>query len=199
MMHDGAAAKRFSVPICPLPQGIDLQTLLGIRRSSVKLKFTAEEDARLTSLVTQYGTKDWVKISLYMQTRNPRQCRERWNNYVNPNLRTDPWTAEEDKLLEQKYEEFGARWNKISKFFTNRSDNSIRNRWMLIARRKRNSDTSPISPPPVTDPVRTSGVEQAVIGVPVAEMQPLQNAIEWLDFEEPEFTFLAEEQDWMQF
>ena len=103
---------------------------------------------KLHRLVMQFGAKDWIKISQLMETRNPRQCRERWNNYVNPALRTDPWTPEEDMLLDQKFAEYGPKWNKISKFFVNRSDNNIRNRWMMIARHRAKSQKSPISPAP---------------------------------------------------
>jgi hypothetical protein len=102
----------------------------------VKTKFTGDEDARLIDLVAEYGTADWAPIAFAMQTRNQRQCRERYNNYLDPALRTDPWTAEEDALLTQKYGEFGGKWNKIGKFFTKRSDNALRNRWMLLERHR---------------------------------------------------------------
>ena len=105
----------------------------------IKIKFTEQEDQLLISLVQQHGPKDWIKISKLIETRNPRQCRERWKNYLNPELRKDAWTPEEDKILTEKVAEFGGKWNKIGKFFQNRSDNSIRNRWMLIARRKSKS------------------------------------------------------------
>lgn len=114
----------------------------------LKVKFTEEEDQKLTRIVMQVGAKDWIKVSQLMETRNPRQCRERWNNYINPCLRTDPWTPEEDILLNQKFLEYGPKWNKISKFFKNRSDNNIRNRWMMIARHRSKQQKSPISPAP---------------------------------------------------
>lgn len=119
--------------------------MLSRRRGVLKVKFTEEEDAKLQNLVMQYGTRDWIHISKLMGTRNPRQCRERWNNYVNPSLRTDPWTPDEDILLDAKYAEFGPRWNKISKFFKNRSDNNIRNRWMMISRHRAKSLRNPSS------------------------------------------------------
>jgi hypothetical protein len=99
-----------------------------------KVKFTAAEDTRLLDLVQQLGTKDWTVISSMMQTRNPRQCRERYNNYLNPELRNDSWTPEEDALLESKYEELGAKWSRIGRFFENRSDNALRNRSMMLSR-----------------------------------------------------------------
>ncbi|KAK8853908.1 hypothetical protein M9Y10_016454 [Tritrichomonas musculus] len=112
------------------------------RHFTMKIKFTPEEDALLLSLVQEHGSKDWIKISHLMNgTRNPRQCRERYKNYINPDLRKDNWTKEEDELLIQKYSEYGGKWNKIAKFFVNRSDNHLRNRWMMIARHRAKGDT----------------------------------------------------------
>jgi hypothetical protein len=109
-------------------------TIIGAALPNAKLKFTPEEDSKLLELVAQLGPKRWIEVSAQLGTRNPRQCRERYNNYLNPELRQGLWTAEEDALLEKKYREMGAKWNKISKFFVNRSDNSLRNRWMMLAR-----------------------------------------------------------------
>jgi hypothetical protein len=36
----------------------------------------------------------------------------------------------------RKYVEFGPKWNKISRFFNDRSDNALRNRWQLMNRRQ---------------------------------------------------------------
>ena len=114
-----------------------------IRQFTIKIKFTPEEDALLLSLVKEHGSKDWIKISQLMNgKRNPRQCRERYKNYINPDLRKDNWTKEEDELLIQKYAEFGGKWNKIAKYFVNRSDNHLRNRWMMIARHQAKGDTN---------------------------------------------------------
>jgi hypothetical protein len=115
----------------------------------VKVKFAPEEDARLLELIQEYGTNNWLTISSIMQTRNPRQCRERFKNYLDPELNREPWTTEEDNLLEEKYREFGAKWNKIGQFFQNRSDNSLRNRWMMIDRRAKGEVMAPISPVPI--------------------------------------------------
>lgn len=112
------------------------------RHFTMKVKFTPEEDALLLTLVKEHGSKDWIKISHLMNgKRNPRQCRERYKNYINPELRKDNWTKEEDELLIQKYNEYGGKWNKIAKYFVNRSDNHLRNRWMMIARHQAKGDT----------------------------------------------------------
>lgn len=113
-----------------------ISSLPNVQPKKVKNKFTPEEDKKLLQLVNTYGTNSWPTIASLMGTnRNQRQCRERWKNYVNPDLENgQPWTYEDDQLLVQKYEELGPKWNKIAKFFHNRSDNSIRNRWQLIIR-----------------------------------------------------------------
>ena len=101
-----------------------------------KLKFTYEDDQRLAQYVAMIGEGDWNKIAKLMGDRNGRQCRERWNNYINPNLRNDAWTPDEVKLLIQKYEEFGPRWNRIAKAFNNRSTNNVKNKWLTMKRRE---------------------------------------------------------------
>jgi hypothetical protein len=121
-------------------------------KDRLKLKFTPEEDDLLCTLVHQYGLKDWIRIASLMETRNARQCRERYKNYLNPNLRQGDWTREEDELLQLKYLEFGAKWNKIARFFINRSDNALRNRWMMLARHRAkemgNSSVRKVPPSP---------------------------------------------------
>lgn len=114
------------------------------RNTPIKCKFTPEEDKRLTELAMKSKMHNWNEIARQIGTRNARQCRERWNNYLNPELRNDPWTEEEDKLLMDKHAEFGTHWNKISKCFVNRSDNSVRNRWQLLMRHieKRNHSSA---------------------------------------------------------
>jgi hypothetical protein len=100
-----------------------------------KVKFSPEEDSRLLELVQQYGSKAWNCIAAGMGNRNSRQCRERYNNYLDPSLRHDSWTNEEDLLLIEKVTEYGLKWNTIAKFFEDRSDIALRNRWQLIYRR----------------------------------------------------------------
>jgi hypothetical protein len=71
------------------------------RLGEFKRKFTPAEDARLRDVVDRMGTKDWGAIAAQMCPRNPRQCRERWNNYINPRLANTEWTTAEEELLEK--------------------------------------------------------------------------------------------------
>lgn len=107
----------------------------GARSVIPKIKFTPEEDDQLTEIVERIGTNDWELVSREMKKRTARQCRERWINYLSPELRNDPWTEEEDKLLDELYAEMGSRWHKIAEYFPTRSGNCVRNRYKLRQRR----------------------------------------------------------------
>ncbi|EAY15029.1 Myb-like DNA-binding domain containing protein [Trichomonas vaginalis G3] len=82
-----------------------------------------------------------------MGNRNPRQCRDRYTKYLSPDLNKNPWTPEEDALLISKYHEIGAKWVKMSKFFNNRTDYSLKNRWNVLVRHNSVTMNSPISEP----------------------------------------------------
>ena len=100
-------------------------------------KFTPEEDQRLSSMVNLVGPNNWKAISKYMNGLSSRQCRERWMNYLDPNLCKDGWTKEDDELLFNKIQEFGFKWTTIAKFFNNRTDSMIKNRYKLLVRREK--------------------------------------------------------------
>ncbi|EAY09222.1 Myb-like DNA-binding domain containing protein [Trichomonas vaginalis G3] len=102
------------------------------------VKFSEEEDRKLIQIVQTMGTNDWKKIAAHLKTRNARQCRERWNNYINPDLNESEWTVDEDELLIKLQKEYGTAWNKIAKYFDKRSDNALRNRWMRLKRLLKN-------------------------------------------------------------
>lgn len=93
------------------------------------IKFTAQEDELLKTLVQQEGPHKWSKIATKMPGRTAKQCRDRFQNYLNPSLTNGQWTVEEDQLLFQKIGEYGKKWKLISKFFPNRSHNNVKNRY----------------------------------------------------------------------
>jgi hypothetical protein len=98
-------------------------------------KFTHQEDETLRDLVEELGAVDWTRISQRMEGRNPRQCKERWVNYLAPTLKKAVWTREEDRRLIQKHRELGAKWVQIAKFFPERTDSMVKNRFNRLKRR----------------------------------------------------------------
>lgn len=90
--------------------------------------FSKEEDQKLIELVAKYG-KDWVLIAEKMPERCIRQCRDRYEFYLDPNLNVEPFTLEEDKLLLHTIEISGKMWSQIANFFPGRTVIMLKNRY----------------------------------------------------------------------
>lgn len=112
-------------------------SLLEIKKHA-RSQFSTEEDEKLKKLVEIYGESSWNTVSSKMKNRNPRQCKERWNYYLSPKINKNPWTAEEDELLEKLYSLYGPDWPKISKIIEGRTYINVKNRFQFIQRRKKN-------------------------------------------------------------
>jgi hypothetical protein len=100
-----------------------------------KMQFSNIEDKFLIEFVKEHGSSDWKKISDLMGNRTPRQCKDRWNHYLNPNLKTSYWIQDEDDLLIEKVNQYGPRWIFLSQFFQGRTDTMCKNRWKLLNRK----------------------------------------------------------------
>lgn len=112
------------------------------KHATVRRPFTIEEDARLMEIMNNQEFLSWDHVASLMCGRTTRQCRERWVNYLSPDIRNDPWTEDEDELLLSKINEIGRCWSNIGKFFNGRSENDVKNRWYshLKYRIKMNDD-----------------------------------------------------------
>lgn len=108
---------------------------MSVKRVHPKDKFTPEEDEKLRNIVMNSKVIDWKRIATKMGNRNPRQCKDRWTKYLNPSVNTEQFSVEEDLMLLHLYDVYGAKWVYISKFFYNRSDVSIKSRFMVLKRR----------------------------------------------------------------
>lgn len=102
----------------------------------VKGSWTPEEDQRIIELVAKYGAKKWSLIASELQGRIGKQCRERWHNHLNPNIKRTDWTPEEDEILVRKHAEYGNQWAKLANFLDGRTDNAIKNHWNSTLKRR---------------------------------------------------------------
>lgn len=74
--------------------------------------------------------------------RYPRQCRERWNNYLDPNVTKGRFTEEEDVELFRAYKQLGKKWAEIAKRMKTRTENAVKNRFnSLIKKLKAEQNT----------------------------------------------------------
>ncbi|KAJ8907605.1 hypothetical protein NDN08_007715 [Rhodosorus marinus] len=129
---------------------------MGVEKTTKRVKvvkdpWTAEQDQQLTMLVSTSGLRSWTKIARCLERRTGKQCRERWLNYLDPRIKHDAWTHEEDMLLIQLQTKYRNKWAAISKFMDGRTDNAIKNRWNSALKRivenvNEQNATSPMTP-----------------------------------------------------
>lgn len=100
-----------------------------------KKRFTPTEDEIIKSLARTDSENDWSFISKSLERRTARQCRDRWNNYLNPSLNNKEWLQDEDELLLKLYKQKGPQWKSFSMIFNGRSINNVRNRCFKLVRK----------------------------------------------------------------
>ncbi|CAM9649783.1 unnamed protein product [Ectocarpus sp. 12 AP-2014] len=93
----------------------------------------AEEDERLRKLAPVFSSPStgprWAKIAEVMPGRTAKQCRERYNNHVDPGIKKDKiWTAEEDALVMQLHAEHHNQFAKIARNIPGRCYDDVKNR-----------------------------------------------------------------------
>jgi hypothetical protein len=101
----------------------------------VKGPWTIEEDRKLMDWVRKEGPTKWSHCAEFISGRNGKQCRERWFNSLNPDVKKGDWTPEEDYTLFFYYKKLGGKWSQIQYFFESRSENAIKNRFYSTLRR----------------------------------------------------------------
>ena len=91
------------------------------------------EDAELVNLIDKHG-RCWSKIAKYLGNRTGKQVRNRYLNYLEPNLNLGEFTPEENQILMALHAEYGNRWVLIAKHLPGRGEGQIKNQVYCLKR-----------------------------------------------------------------
>jgi hypothetical protein len=96
--------------------------------------WSAYEDQRLLAGIYRCGIENWTAISRFVGNGRTRsQCSQRWYRGLNPRIRKDQWSPEEEQRLIALVAQHGDKsWTNISVMLGNRSDVQCRYRYQQL-------------------------------------------------------------------
>ena len=101
--------------------------------SLVPAEFTAEDDARLSILVEEYGesSSNWSNIATAMGTgHTASQCTTRWTKTLKPGIQSGRWNQALDKKLLAAVAVYGpGKWKQIAQHVPGKTDRKCRERY----------------------------------------------------------------------
>jgi len=88
--------------------------------------------SQLAKLYEEHGQR-WAEIARHLEGRTDQQCMGRWRRHLDPSVKKDAWTDDEDAKLMRLHESLGPRWSNISKMLTGRTAQQCRARWFQLS------------------------------------------------------------------
>ncbi|KAL3148491.1 hypothetical protein ABBQ38_013933 [Trebouxia sp. C0009 RCD-2024] len=72
------------------------------------------EDEILKAAVMKYGLNQWARISSLLVRKSAKQCKARWYEWLDPNIRKTEWTRDEDEKLLHLAKLMPTQWRTIA-------------------------------------------------------------------------------------
>lgn len=81
---------------------------------NIRGTWTNVEDEILKVAVMKYGQNQWARISSLLVRKTPKQCKARWTEWLDPTIKKDNWTFQEDERLLHLSKLYPSQWASIS-------------------------------------------------------------------------------------
>lgn len=72
------------------------------------------EDEILKAAISKYGMNQWARISSLLVRKTPKQCKARWYEWLDPNIKKTEWSKEEDEKLLHLAKLMPTQWRTIA-------------------------------------------------------------------------------------
>ncbi|WZH41392.1 pre-mRNA splicing factor component-domain-containing protein [Fusarium acuminatum] len=76
--------------------------------------WTNIEDEILKASVSKYGLNQWARVSSLLARKTPKQCKARWNEWLDPSIKKIEWSKEEDERLLHLAKIMPTQWRTIA-------------------------------------------------------------------------------------
>lgn len=76
--------------------------------------WTNIEDEVLKAAVSKYGLNQWARVSSLLARKTPKQCKARWQEWLDPSIRKIEWSKEEDEKLLHLAKLMPTQWRTIA-------------------------------------------------------------------------------------
>jgi hypothetical protein len=77
---------------------------------------------------------NWAAVADHVPGRTSKQCRERWFNHLDPNIKRGGHTEDEDNIILAQQTKIGNRWSLISAMLPGRTEDAVKIRWKTLQR-----------------------------------------------------------------
>ena len=110
-------------------------------KNSPRQMWNIIEDKLLMEILNSPLKMTWNQIAIELHNRYPesfkssKQCRERFRNYLDPEIKPKVWTKSEKLIFVLLHKQYGNHWGQIAKYYKGRSDISIKNRFYMCIRK----------------------------------------------------------------
>ena len=103
---------------------------------------TTEDKLLLDSMASFSGHICWEELSKRIPGRSAKQCRERWQFRLHPDVNKAPFEPWEDELIINERVNMGNHWTQIAAKLPGRTSCSVKNRWYTVLRHRRPDQTA---------------------------------------------------------
>lgn len=71
------------------------------------------EDEILKAAVMKYGKQQWARVASLLNRKSAKQCKARWNEWLDPSVKKVEWSREEDEKLLHLAKLMPAQWRTV--------------------------------------------------------------------------------------